>query len=97
MSGGIAYVLDETDEFAARCNMGMVGFDEISSADAIDLRAMIEEHMQRTDSTVARDVLARFEQLLAAGAFVKVMPHDYKRVLRELSEAEEEQAEGVAA
>jgi glutamate synthase domain-containing protein 2/glutamate synthase domain-containing protein 1/glutamate synthase domain-containing protein 3 len=97
MSGGIAYVLDETDEFAARCNMGMVGFDEISSADAIDLRAMIEEHMQRTDSTVAGDVLARFEQLLAAGAFVKVMPHDYKRVLRELSEAEEEQAEGVAA
>jgi glutamate synthase domain-containing protein 2/glutamate synthase domain-containing protein 1/glutamate synthase domain-containing protein 3 len=97
MSGGVAYVLDETDEFAARCNMGMVGFDEISGADAIELRAMIEEHMQRTDSTVARDVLARFEQLLADGAFVKVMPHDYKRVLRELSEAEEEQAEGVAA
>jgi glutamate synthase (NADPH/NADH) large chain/glutamate synthase (ferredoxin) len=96
MSGGVAYVLDETDEFAARCNMGMVGFDEISSADAIELRAMIEEHLQHTDSSVARDVLARFEQLLAAGAFVKVMPHDYKRVLRELSEAEEEQAEGVA-
>jgi glutamate synthase domain-containing protein 2/glutamate synthase domain-containing protein 1/glutamate synthase domain-containing protein 3 len=97
MSGGIAYVLDEADEFAARCNMGMVGFDEISSADEIELKAMIEEHVQRTDSTVARDVLERWEQLLADGAFVKVMPHDYKRVLRELSEAEEEQAEGVAA
>ncbi len=48
---------------------------------------MIEEHEQRTDSPVARDVLARWEQLLAAGAFVKVMPHDYKRVLRELAEA----------
>jgi hypothetical protein len=33
-------------------------------------------------------VLARWEQLLAAGAFVKVMPHDYKRVLRELAEHE---------
>ena len=97
MSGGIAYVLDEAGEFPARCNMGMVGFDEVSGADAIELRAMIEEHAQHTDSPVARDVLARFEQLLAAGAFVKVMPHDYKRVLRELSEAEEEQAEGVPA
>jgi glutamate synthase (NADPH/NADH) large chain/glutamate synthase (ferredoxin) len=97
MSGGIAYVLDETDEFSARCNMGMVGFDEISSADRIELRALIEEHLRHTDSPVARDVLARFEQLLVAGAFVKVMPHDYKRVLGELDEARQEQAEGVPA
>jgi glutamate synthase domain-containing protein 2/glutamate synthase domain-containing protein 1/glutamate synthase domain-containing protein 3 len=92
MSGGIAYVLDEQGSFPGRCNMGMVGFDEISEADAIELRAMIEEHERHTDSPVARDVLARFEQLLAAGAFVKVMPHDYKRVLRELAEEEAAQA-----
>ena len=67
MSGGIAYVLDEDGSFPARCNMGMVGFDEISAADAIELRAMIEEHARRTDSPVARDVLARFEQLLGSG------------------------------
>jgi glutamate synthase domain-containing protein 2/glutamate synthase domain-containing protein 1/glutamate synthase domain-containing protein 3 len=97
MSGGIAYVLDEQGSFPARCNMGMVGFDEISQADAIELRAMIEEHARHTGSPVARDVLARFEQLIAAGAFVKVMPHDYKRVLRELAEAEEEQSEGEQA
>jgi glutamate synthase (NADPH/NADH) large chain/glutamate synthase (ferredoxin) len=97
MSGGIAYVLDEAGAFAARCNMGMVGFDEISGPDAIELRAMIEEHERHTDSPVARDVLARFGQLLASGTFVKVMPHDYKRVLRELAEAEEEQSEGVIA
>jgi glutamate synthase (NADPH/NADH) large chain/glutamate synthase (ferredoxin) len=96
MSGGIAYVLDERGEFPSRCNMGMVGFDEISQADAIELRETIEEHARRTDSPVARDVLDRFDALLAAGAFVKVMPHDYKRVLRELAEAEE-QSEGVAA
>jgi len=97
MSGGVAYVLDEDGSFAARCNMGMVGFEEPSEADAIELREMISEHEQRTDSLLARDVLARFERLLAAGAFVKVMPHDYKRVLRELAQAEEEQTEGVAA
>ncbi len=97
MSGGIAYVLDEDGSFPTRCNMGMVGFDEISSADEIELRAMIEEHERHTDSPVAHDVLARFEQLLASGSLVKVMPHDYKRVLRELAEAEEGRPEGVVA
>jgi glutamate synthase (NADPH/NADH) large chain/glutamate synthase (ferredoxin) len=96
MSGGIAYVLDEAGEFPARCNMGMVGFEELSEADAIELRATISEHVLHTGSPVGRDVLARLEELLKTGAFVKVMPHDYKRVLRELAEAEES-AEGVPA
>jgi glutamate synthase (NADPH) large chain len=68
--------------------MGMVGFEELSQADRIELRAMIEEHEARTGSPVAADVLARWEDLLAAGAFVKVMPHDYRRVLRERAEEE---------
>ncbi|MFI5005275.1 MAG: glutamate synthase-related protein, partial [Solirubrobacterales bacterium] len=96
MSGGIAYVLDEEGAFPARCNMGMVDFEALAPADAIELRAMISEHEQRTDSPVARRVLGEWDQLLARGAFVKVMPTDYKRVLAELAE-EEEQAEGVAA
>jgi len=96
MSGGIAYVLDEDGTFAARCNMGMAGFDEIAEADAIELRAMLEEHQRRTDSPVAARVLSEWEELLGRGAFVKVMPHDYKRVLRQRSE-EEALAEGAAA
>jgi glutamate synthase domain-containing protein 2/glutamate synthase domain-containing protein 1/glutamate synthase domain-containing protein 3 len=93
MSGGVAYVLDERDSFAERCNMGMVGFDELDQADAIELRALIEEHGQRTGSPVAARVLEDWEHLLGSGAFVKVMPHDYKRVLRELA-AEEAAAAG---
>jgi glutamate synthase (NADPH/NADH) large chain/glutamate synthase (ferredoxin) len=88
MSGGIAYVLDESGEFPDRCNMGMVGFEAPSEADQIELRTMIEEHAARTGSTVAADVLARWEQLIESDAFVKVMPHDYKRVLRERAEEE---------
>ena len=37
MSGGIAYVLDADGTFEARCNMELVGFDEIGEADAIEL------------------------------------------------------------
>jgi glutamate synthase domain-containing protein 3 len=66
----------------------MVGFEELAEADAIELRSLVAEHAERTDSPVAADVLARWEQLLAAKAFVKVMPHDYKRVLRERAEEE---------
>jgi glutamate synthase domain-containing protein 2/glutamate synthase domain-containing protein 1/glutamate synthase domain-containing protein 3 len=88
MSGGVAYVLDEDGMFPTRCNMGMIGFEQLSEADAIELRAMIEEHLRRTDSPVAARVLEQWSELLAAGAFVKVMPNDYRRVLRELAEEE---------
>jgi glutamate synthase domain-containing protein 3 len=44
---------------------------------------LIEEHAERTGSPVAARVLAGFEDLLANGAFIKVMPHDFKRVLAE--------------
>ncbi len=94
MSGGVAYILDEDGDFGERCNMGMVGFDEFSTADSAELKALIEEHQRRTGSPVAERVLADFDGLLQRGVFVKVMPHDYKRVLRE---TEEEQAEGAIA
>ena len=57
MSGGVAYVLDEDGTFGERCNMGLVGFDEISEADAIELHGLIEEHLERTGSVVAERVL----------------------------------------
>jgi glutamate synthase domain-containing protein 2/glutamate synthase domain-containing protein 1/glutamate synthase domain-containing protein 3 len=87
MSGGIAYVLDEQGMFATRCNMGMVGFEALSPEDAAELHALVSEHARRTDSPVAERVLAGWEELLAKGAFVKVMPHDYKRVLAERAAA----------
>jgi len=93
-----AYVLDERKEFAARCNMGMVGFEALGEEDVAELRGLIAEHEQRTGSPVAARVLAQLEQLLAGGQFVKVMPHDYKRVLGERAQAaEREQALAGAA
>ncbi len=63
--------------------MGMVDFETPDEADAAELRALIEEHARRTDSPVAARVLVQWDELLGKGAFVKVMPHDYRRVLRE--------------
>ncbi|WDT93226.1 glutamate synthase large subunit [Thermoleophilum album] len=84
MSGGIAYVLDVDGRFRERCNTELVGFDEITPDEALELRGWIEEHERRTGSTVARAVLDDWEGQL--GRFVKVMPHDYKRALAELAD-----------
>ncbi len=80
MSGGAAYVLDEAGDFNRRCNTGMVELEKVVEADDIaELKTLIENHAQYTDSAVAKRLLANWEASLAK--FVKVMPTDYKRVL----------------
>ncbi|HZY57849.1 MAG TPA: glutamate synthase subunit alpha, partial [Rubrobacteraceae bacterium] len=87
MSGGIAYVLDEEDRFGELYNPGMVGLEAVESEDDVALlRHLVERHLEYTGSTVARRVLEDWEALLPR--FVKIMPHDLKRVLQERQEAE---------
>jgi glutamate synthase domain-containing protein 3 len=87
MSGGVAYVLDVDGGFRSRCNTELVGFDEITCDEALELRGWIEQHGELTDSPVAERLLADWDEQLTR--FVKVMPHDYKRALLE---AEPEEA-----
>jgi hypothetical protein len=84
MSGGIAYVLDPEGKFPARCNTELVELEAAGDDDLAAVRALVEEHAQRTGSTVAGDVLERWDELTTA--WVKVMPMDYKRALREEAE-----------
>ena len=86
MSGGVAYVLDEEGAFPERCNTQIVDLDEPASEDFVELRALVEEHAERTGSPVAAGVLRDWDAL--TGAWVKVMPRDYKRALAELAEQE---------
>ena len=78
MSGGIAYVLDEDGGFPGRCNDELVGF-EARRGRTRELRALVEEHVERTGSAVAERLLARWDE--SVPRFVKVIPHDYKRAL----------------
>jgi glutamate synthase domain-containing protein 2/glutamate synthase domain-containing protein 1/glutamate synthase domain-containing protein 3 len=84
MSGGIAYVLDEDGGFAGRCNMELVAFDPLEESDLTILRALIEEHRERTRSPVAERVLDSWDEHLPR--FVKVMPKGYKEALARLAE-----------
>jgi glutamate synthase domain-containing protein 2/glutamate synthase domain-containing protein 1/glutamate synthase domain-containing protein 3 len=87
MSGGFAYVFDETGDFEKRCNLGMVELEAPSPEDAAFLAALIEEHRERTGSRRAEALLAQWENTLAH--LVKVVPLEYRRVLEEQSRARE--------
>jgi glutamate synthase domain-containing protein 3 len=91
MSGGVAFVLDEEDRFETLCNKDMVGLEDVESEEDVELlRGMVERHLGWTESERARRVLKDWEEILPK--FVKVMPHDLKRVLEERQEAELEVA-----
>ncbi|MEC9349732.1 MAG: glutamate synthase large subunit [Planctomycetota bacterium] len=82
MSGGIAYVYDDADDFITRCNLGMVVLEKVETAeDTAELKGLIERHQDKTDSSVAARILESWDENLPK--FVKVMPVDYKRVLEE--------------
>ena len=80
MSGGIAYVLDRAGDFASRCNMETLELESmVDPEDILELRALIQRHEKATGSTLAKSLLADWDNSL--GLFKKVMPTDYKRVL----------------
>ena len=89
MSGGLAYVLDERGDFGEkRCNMASVDLEPVTNPqDIAKLKTMIEKHIKATGSPRATWILENFPAMLKK--FVKVFPHEYKRVL-EAMEAQEE-------
>jgi glutamate synthase (ferredoxin) len=92
MSGGIAYVLDETGDFGQRYNNEMVDLEKLDDpAEIAEVEALIRRHGEYTASAVAARVLAHWEEMTPK--FVKVYPRDYRRVLEAIAEVE---AEGIS-
>jgi glutamate synthase domain-containing protein 2/glutamate synthase domain-containing protein 1/glutamate synthase domain-containing protein 3 len=94
MSGGVAYVLDEAGGFKKRVNPAMVELEPISDvatpashrgmSDSALLKQLIENHAKYTGSQRALDILANWPKW--SKLFVKVMPVEYRRALKELAE-----------
>jgi len=81
MSGGLAYVFDERNDFTQkRCNTASVDLDPLEAEDEEFLRRLISKHMVLTGSSRARWILQHWADTLPR--FVKVFPHEYKRVLQ---------------
>jgi glutamate synthase domain-containing protein 2/glutamate synthase domain-containing protein 1/glutamate synthase domain-containing protein 3 len=81
MTGGIAYVLDQAGDFpAAYCNRAEVDLEQISDPKDIQLlHRLISRHGELTGSAQAKWILQNWESMLPK--FIKVFPHEYKRVL----------------
>lgn len=79
MSGGIAYVYNPKNNFAINCNREMVDFDPLEDEDIARIKRLIGNHLNYTNSAIAKRMLEDFESTIQY--FVKVMPKDYKTVL----------------
>ena len=96
MSGGIAYVWDNTGTFRPKVNMEMVELEPLDAGDLAYVKDRIEKHVAYTDSTRGRQILDHWQT--EQSRFVKVMPTDYKRAIAELRKlAEQEQLEAKQA
>jgi glutamate synthase (ferredoxin) len=96
MSGGKAYVLDETGDFTLRVNRNMVDLDTLDGpADIAKLAAMIERHRLLTGSRRAQHILDHWDSMLPK--FICIVPKDYKRVVASLERAHRQGLTGEEA
>jgi glutamate synthase (NADPH) large chain len=86
MSGGIAYVYDPKQGFAASVNYEMVELEPLELDDRVWLQETVERHRELTGSMIAERLLHDWEA--EVGRFRKVMPRDYKHVLTVMRDAE---------
>lgn len=84
MSGGIAYVLDEDRDLYMKLNKELIVSEEITSkSDAQELKTMIEEHVNATNSPKGKKILESFEEYLPK--FKKILSKDYDRMLKSIA------------
>ncbi len=81
MSGGVAYVFDEHVEFTReRCNLASVDLEPVIEPEDADLVVnLIQRHAELTGSARARMILGNWPEMQPR--FIKVFPHEFKRVL----------------
>ncbi len=81
MTGGIAYIFDELSDFGVkRCNTAGVDLEEVIEPDDVNtLHTLIARHLELTGSPRARWLLDHWTESLTR--FIKIFPHEYKRVL----------------
>jgi glutamate synthase domain-containing protein 3 len=86
MSGGVAYVFDERGDFTEkRCNLDSVDLEpvlETQDAQMVEARLvkdLVARHLALTGSPRAAWILDNWPEALSR--FIKVFPHEHKRVL----------------
>ena len=81
MSGGRAFVYDDEGDFSTRrCNRAGVDLEPLVLGEDVELvRGLMRRHIDLTGSPQAAWILEHWET--TQSRFIKVFPHEYKRVL----------------
>jgi glutamate synthase (NADPH/NADH) large chain len=79
MSGGVAYILDEKNDFEGKVNREMVEITDLTQEDRSIVRMYIEKHVELTNSIKGKSILDAFEA--SVSLFKKVLPIDYRNAL----------------
>ncbi len=96
MSGGVAYVFDAQGDFEKKnCNTQAVSVESPDSDDERQIKTMVMQHLRYTDSAVAGRILSDWKANFRK--FVKVMPNDYKRMLKAINRVKEKGLSGEEA
>ena len=86
MTGGVAYVFDQYGTLSARVNHESVELKAPTAGELAQIRALIQEHVDATQSPRGIKLLYSFETM--SKHFVKVIPTEYERVLAIVAGAE---------
>ncbi|HEU5261328.1 MAG TPA: glutamate synthase large subunit [Gemmatimonadales bacterium] len=74
MSNGVAYVLDEAENFAARCNLELVALRGLEEADERLVLELVREHAAKTRSPRAHELLGAWGRYRPL--FRKIVPRE---------------------
>jgi glutamate synthase domain-containing protein 3 len=100
MSGGIAYVLDESGEFIKHCNTAMVALEPLLTESEQEARLAREFwHGRQADESTVKQLIENHARYTGSAQakrilghwdefrpkFVKIFPHEYRRALGELA------------
>jgi glutamate synthase domain-containing protein 3 len=90
MTNGTAYVLDQAGTFGSHVNADSVALTRVEGNEAIELRALVQRHVEATGSAHAEALLANWDATLSR--FWKVTP----TAVLELQQLLMESTEGAA-
>ena len=94
MTGGIAYVVDETGDFrSVCCNRDSVDLEPLDTGDVSIVQGLIRRHQTLTGSPRAQWILEHWDALLPK--LIKVFPREYKRVLEKSENTDQEARQAV--
>ena len=80
MSGGIAYIFDESRTFRENCNQEMVDLEPVADPeDQAELSQILQSHYDLTGSASAKRIIDDWPNHISQ--FIKVYPRDYRRVI----------------